>query len=305
MEERATALVVIGASAGGVEAVSAVAAGLPADLAAAVAVVLHLRAGAESRLHEILARAGPRPAAPATDGEPLRAGRVYVAPPDRHLLVRGRRCVVAWGPRENLVRPSVDVLFRSAALDYGPRVVAVVLSGARDDGVAGAAAVDDAGGTVVVQDPLEALFPGMPSATVSRNHADRILPLAEIPGAIAEAVAKLSREVDMRENGRDEMSLETEYATLDEVVLDRKVPPGTPSTAEGALDAQSESLENALSAALRALLERAHLLERLAERTRRRGARRSSGRFEALAREAREQADVIRLVLAGRDAPDG
>jgi hypothetical protein len=137
MDKRPPSLVVMGGSAGGVEALTTVAAGLPADLGAAVGVVLHLRAGAESRLAEILSRAGPLPATQAVDGERLERGCVYVAPPDRHLLVQDSHCVVARGPQENGLRPSVDVLFRRAALAFGLRTVAVVLSGARDDGAAG------------------------------------------------------------------------------------------------------------------------------------------------------------------------
>ena len=335
MDERAPSLVAIGASAGGVEALKEVAAGLPRDLPAAVAVVLHLPAGAESRLPRILSRAGPLPAAQARDGEPLRAGHIYTAPPDRHLLVRDGRCVVVRGPHENGVRPAVDVLFRSAAVEYGRRALAVVLTGARDDGAAGAAAVGRRGGTVLVQDPEEALFAGMPESAVKLDHPDAVLPLAEIAGAIAHAAVDLSQEAPVSDNHRDEMRLETDYAMLGADAIGRNGPPGEPSafacpecggvlwevedddvlrfrcrvghayTAEGVLDAEGDQLEQALWTALRALQERAHLAERVAERTRTRGAARSTHRFEDLAREAREQADVIRRVLARRGAAVG
>jgi two-component system, chemotaxis family, protein-glutamate methylesterase/glutaminase len=336
MGEPAPSVVVVGASAGGVEALTALAGGLPEDLDAAVCVVLHLPAGAESRLAEIISRAGPLPAIQARGGEELTRGRVYVAPPDRHLMVRGRYVLVGRGAHENGVRPSIDVLFRSAAISHGRRAVAVVLSGARDDGVAGASAVGARGGCVVVQSPDDALFPGMPSETVSRDHPDRVLPLAELAAAVTTAVRRLSKEVPMSENDGDEMSLETEYATLDAEALERDGPPGDSSpyacpacggvlweladedllrfrcrvghaySAEGAVEAQGESVEAALWTALRALQERAQLSERLAAQVGSAGATRSRTRFEAFAREAREQADLIRRVLAGNGtARDG
>ena len=321
MHERARSLVAIGASAGGVEALKTVVEGLPRDLPAAVAVVLHLPATAESRLPLILSQAGALPAERARDGDALRPGHVYVAPPGGHLLVRGGRCVVVRGPHENGVRPSVDVLFRSAAAAFGPRAVAVVLSGARDDGAVGAAGVRRHGGRVIVQDPDEALFPGMPESALALDHPDAVLPLAEVAQGIVRAVADLPREPSVSDNPGDEMSLETDYAppglpptfgcpecggVLWEVedgdALRFRCRVGHAYTAQGVLDAEGEQ---ALWSALRALQERSHLAARLSERTRRRGAARSAARFEDLAREAREQAEAIRRVLAGRGVGGG
>jgi two-component system chemotaxis response regulator CheB len=336
MDEPAPAVVAVGASAGGVEALTTLAGGLPEDLDAAVCVILHLPAGAESRLAQILSRAGPLPAIQARGGEQLLPGRIYVAPPDRHLTVRGGRVLVARGPHENGVRPSIDVLFRSAAISYGRRALAVVLSGTRDDGVAGASAVGARGGCVFVQEPADSLFASLPEQTVSRDHPDRVLPLAELAPAVASAVRRLSEEVDMSENGDREMRLETEYATLDAEALDRDGPPGVSSvfacpecggvlweiddeelprfrcrvghaySAEGTVEAQGEAIETALWTALRALQERAQLSERLAARVGSAGAKQSQARFEDFAREAREQAEVIRRLLAGNgSAADG
>lgn len=200
MDERDSSLVVVGGSAGGVGALTTLAAGLPADLAAPVCVVLHLRANAESRLAHIVARAGLLPALQARDGESLQAGYVYVASPDHHLTVEDGRCRVERGPHENGFRPSIDALFRSAAVAYGPRTVAVVLSGARDDGVAGASAVGARGGCVLVQDPAEAAFPALPGHAVSRDDPDRVMPLTELASAIAAAVERLSPEGSVRDN---------------------------------------------------------------------------------------------------------
>jgi two-component system chemotaxis response regulator CheB len=335
MSETAPTVVVVGASAGGVEALTTLAGELPRDLDAAVCVVLHLPAGADSRLAEIISRAGPLPAVQARGGERLTSGHVYVAPPDRHLILRDGHVVVVRGPHENGLRPSIDVLFRSAALSYGPRAVAVVLSGTRNDGVAGASAVGARGGCVFVQSPDDALFPGMPTETMSHDHPDRVLPFPELGAAITRAVRQLSEEAPMSKNGSDKMSLETEYAALDAEALERDAPPGESSvfscpdcggvlweqedqdllrfrcrvghayTAEGAVDAQGESVETALWTALRALQERSQLTGRLAARMGERGADRSRERFEALAEEAREQAEVIRRLLAGTDASGG
>jgi two-component system chemotaxis response regulator CheB len=336
MDERAPTVVVVGASAGGVEALTTLVGGLPDDLDAAVCVVLHLPASAESRLAHILSRAGPLPAVQARGGEKLVPGRIFVALPDRHLTVRGGHVLVARGPHENGLRPSIDVLFRSAAVSYGRRAVAIVLSGTRDDGVAGASAVGARGGCVFVQEPADSLFATLPEHTVSHDHPDRVLPVAELAPAVAAAVRRLSEEVNVSENGNEEMRLETEYATLDADALDRDAPPGQSSayacpacggvlweiddaelpryrcrvghaySAEGAAEAQGESVELALWTALRALQERAQMTERIADRVGVAGAKQSQARFEELAREAREQAEVIRRLLAGNGVgPDG
>jgi len=225
----ARSVLAAGASAGGVEALQALVGGLPAGLPAAVALVLHIPPTSRSRLPEILARAGPLPAAHAEDGEPLVEGRIYVAPPDRHLVLRGRRCVLTRCPRENQARPAIDPLFRSAAIEFGQHAVAVVLSGARADGVAGAAAVSAAGGTVFVQDPAEAVFSSMPAQTIAGDHLDRVLPLAEIAPSVTRMLVHLSLEADVSKNDNDDMSVETRYALLDRETIERAQPPGTPS----------------------------------------------------------------------------
>ena len=202
MDTRASSLVVVGASAGGVEGLRTIAAGLPADLPAAVGIVLHVSPNARSFLPEILSRDGPLKASHARDREPILAGHIAVAPPDHHLLADAARWRVVRGPRENGARPAVDPLFRSAADEFGGRVVAVVLSGARGDGAAGAAVIAGAGGYVVVQDPDEAPFPDMPSKTIARDHPDRVLPLADIPPAVIDLVARLSLGAPVSHNDR-------------------------------------------------------------------------------------------------------
>lgn len=199
MNEQASCLVVVGASAGGIEPLTEIVGALPAELHAAVAVVLHVPPTG-SRLPEILSRSARMPAVHAISGERLDAGRIYVAPPDHHLLVGDGRCIVVGGPRENGMRPAIDPLFKSAALAFGARTVAVVLSGTRDDGALGARAVAAGGGCVFVQDPAEADFPGMPESAIARDHPDRVMAAAKIAPAIVEAVQNLSKAAPVSDN---------------------------------------------------------------------------------------------------------
>lgn len=187
-------VIVIGGSAGAVEALSALVAGLPPDLPAAVCVVMHLRPYQESRLVRVLGRAAALPVVAAADGLPLRAGVVHVGVPDLHLLVErvGTHGVLrlVHGPRENRARPAVDPLFRSAALAFGPRVVGVVLSGALDDGTAGLWTVRDRGGLAVVQDPADAAVTGMPMSALAEVGAHHVAP-ARLLGPL---LGRLARE---------------------------------------------------------------------------------------------------------------
>jgi len=174
-------MVVIGASAGGVIALTTIVRQLPADFPAPVCIVLHIPPDSPSLLAYILDRAGPLPAKEANDGEFYRDGTIYIAPPDKHLLVaRDGRLRVVRGPRENRHRPAIDPLFRSAAAAHGTDVIGVILTGALDDGTAGLVAVKKRGGIAIIQDPLDALYPAMPSSAMEHVRADYVLPLADI-----------------------------------------------------------------------------------------------------------------------------
>lgn len=177
-------LVVVGASAGGVEALCRLLALLPADLPAAVLVVMHMAPAAPSVLPRIFARAGALPVEEAIHGMPIEAGRVYVAPGDQHLVVDGDSLALEHGPRENGHRPALDPLFRSAAREHGPRVAGVVLSGNLSDGTHGLAQVAGHGGLTLVQDPAEALFDGMPRSAIAEVRVDLVLPIAGLAAAI-------------------------------------------------------------------------------------------------------------------------
>lgn len=178
-------IIAIGASAGGVEALTKLVRGLPKDLPAAVFVVVHIPASGTSLLPQILSAQGTLPAVQAVDGQAVEPGRIYLAPPDHHLLLEDSRMRCRRGPRENRTRPAIDPLFRTAAQAYGPRVAGVVLSGTLQDGTAGLSAIKQAGGVAVVQDPQEALFPSMPESALRRVPVDYVLPVPEISPLLA------------------------------------------------------------------------------------------------------------------------
>ena len=187
LEENRRDLVVIGASAGGVEALRRVVAALPADLPAAVCVVLHVSASTPSALAHILERAGSLPCRSAQDGDPLVHGEILVAPPDRHLIIEADHVRLTATAPENNHRPSVDALFRSAGETARERVTGAVRSGMRDDGTAGLAVIKANGGLALAQEPQDALHPGMPSSAIDHVAVDAVLRCEELGSAITEA----------------------------------------------------------------------------------------------------------------------
>ena len=332
-------VVVIGASAGGVEALRELLAALPQDLPAAVLVVLHVPASGRSALPAILGRVSALPVHAAADGMPLQVGTVAVAVPDRHLLVLDEHLLLSRGPRENGHRPAVDVLFRSAARAHGPRVVSVVLSGALDDGTAGTIAVRARGGVAVAQDPADALYPSMPVHAIEFGRADHVAPLADL-AALVDRLVREEADVPADEPPPDLMTTETKMARLDGEAMDQDERPGTPSgfgcpschgalfsIDEGGLERyrcrvghawspealaaeQAQALEGALWMALRGLEEQAALSLRLGQRAEGHGHRHSASAFHRRHDEALQAAGLLRGllergVLAGGDVPEG
>jgi two-component system chemotaxis response regulator CheB len=177
-------IIVVGTSAGGVQTLKTLAEGLPADFPGAVFVVIHTAPDAPGLMAQILARAGPLPALYPSEGEEIRPGRIYVAPPDHHMVLGPGHVHLSRGPRENASRPSVNPLFRSAARTYGSRVVGVILTGALDDGTAGMIAIEEAGGVTIVQDPEDADFRDMPESALAFVDVDHVLPASEIPACL-------------------------------------------------------------------------------------------------------------------------
>lgn len=182
--------VFIGSSMFGIEALKKLVSVLPADFPAPIFIAQHVSADSPGLLPIILSRAGALRAVHPRDGEGTEPGRIYVAPPDRHMLVEAGRVQLCHGPRENHSRPAIDPLFRSAALAYGPGAIGVVITGQLDDGTAGLLAIKEAGGTAIVQDPAEAPAPSMPKSALRHVPVDHCLPLA----GIAQKLVELARD---------------------------------------------------------------------------------------------------------------
>ena len=315
-------IVVVGASAGGVEALRTLAAGLPGDFPGAVFVVLHVPP-TSSVLPAILTRAGKLPTAHARDGDPVEHGRIYIAAPDYHLLIEDDVMRLERGPRENGHRPAIDPLFRTAAMRYGARVTGVILSGALDDGVTGLGAIKRLGGAVVVQDPEEALYPAMPRSAVEAGVADHVVPIAAIPGLIVQLATTQvagkrakSRSMNADPTQLDPGTITAENRARGELsgfvcpeckgplweleegkVVKLRCRVGHTFTEEALEREQALALEGAMWTALTALVEKGDFSSRLAERFRRGGHVETARRYDAQARNALEQADLIRTAL--------
>jgi two-component system, chemotaxis family, protein-glutamate methylesterase/glutaminase len=303
-------LVVIGASAGGIDTLRRVVAGLPPDLAAAICVVVHIAPSAPSALAQILQRAGPLSCRQACDGDRLETGTILVAPPDHHLVIEDDHIRLTVGPRENGHRPAVDTLFRSAAAARNGRVIGVVLSGNRDDGTAGLATIKSRGGAAIVQDPDEALYSGMPSSAVANVTVDVIASSDQLADAISSMVNTIDPPPtdDPNPPGSsrpDENPAVTSCPDCGGVLTERSqagVPQwrcevGHREATESLADAQAASVEGALWIAIRTLEERGDLLERMASRSESHGQRRSARSFRRRAGAARDNADLVRDAL--------
>jgi two-component system chemotaxis response regulator CheB len=317
-------VVAIAASAGGVEAIRTVVAALPADFPAAVCVTLHIPSTGRSLLAPILDRDSPLAAVVAADGMALRAGTIYVAPADHHLLIGRDSVQLGRGPKENGTRPAADPMFRSLAASWGPRGIAVVLSGALDDGSAGAVTVSRSGGAVIVQDPDDALVPGMPSSAIAADTPERILPAADIAGVLVELVGERlphpKGEAEMAEpvqpdpepsrpdgppSGFTCPECSGALWELREGELVRyRCRVGHSYSEEAMIDGQGATVEAALWTALEVLEERAELLGRIADRTGDRTPR-SAANFRAGARDALDRAALIRRALMLGASPQG
>ncbi|MES2352827.1 MAG: chemotaxis protein CheB [Pseudomonadota bacterium] len=202
-------IVVVGASAGGVASLQALTAGLPSDFHAAVFIVLHISPEYVSHLPQILSNKGPLPAVHPKNGDPIRPGHIYVAPPDHHLLLEGECIGVRKGPKENRFRPSVDALFRSAAYTYKSSVIGVVLSGALDDGTSGLWTIKRLGGISVVQDPEDATFDSMPLSALNQVEIDYSLPASDI-GPLLGQLIKIPAHKQIEISAEEKTRLETE-----------------------------------------------------------------------------------------------
>jgi two-component system chemotaxis response regulator CheB len=319
-------IVVIGASAGGVQALRSLVSALPAGLPATLFIAQHSRPDAQSLLPEILSRSGPLPAEAARDRSPFTPGRIYIAPPDHHLLVEADEMRVIRGPRENRHRPAIDPLFRSAAWAFGPRVVGVVLSGYLDDGAMGLWAIRTCGGTTVIQDPRDAMVPDMPLNAARTVEADYTLPLSEIAALLtrlareeAPDIARppeaqgIKTQVEFAKGNRDIKAMNTlgklspftcpacrgalwELESGEQ--LSYRCHTGHAFSSERLLGDQTTAVETALYSALRAVEEKSTALRRLAERHLDRSPSLTK-EYDSKARDLDGTAETLRNLLAG------
>jgi two-component system chemotaxis response regulator CheB len=315
-------IVVIGTSAGGVEALSRLVADLPADFAASVFVVIHLPASERSILPKILSRRGKLPAIHPSDGEEIHPGRIYVGLPDYHLVIKPGYVHLTQGPKENRHRPAIDPLFRSAAKAYHHRVIAVVLSGMLDDGTAGLLSVKRHGGIAVVQDPDDAMYAGMPRSAIENVEVDHVLPLSQIPALLVrltnEPVPTIADQTVTDETGGEPQpatmfqqndQLDMPVALVcpecggalrelhDAKLLGYRCHTGHAYSAKTLLAEQSESLEAALWNAIRMMKEQAMLLSKMAAKARCNQHHLAADRYEIQMQTLQESAELIRRSL--------
>jgi two-component system, chemotaxis family, protein-glutamate methylesterase/glutaminase len=308
-------IIVIGASAGGVDAIPRLIGSLPGDLPASVFVVLHIPAQGRDLLPQIIRRAALLSVAHGIDGEKIRKGRVYVAPPDHHLQLDGARVRLSRGPRENFHRPSIDALFRTAAECYGPRVVGVVLTGYLDDGTAGLHAVKSAGGVAIVQDPKDALVPAMPQSALRNVKVDHRVPLGKMGPLLVRLATTLDlpkKEISRMEKRtmtpkemEKEFGLPTSFVcpecngplweTKPGASLQFRCHVGHAYSPDSLLADHADGLERALWSAVRTFDERAGLLRRLGKR--KYHSQTIGQKWEARAKEHEQHAEVIRKLL--------
>ena len=321
-------IVLIGASMGGVEALKALVAELPPELAATVLVVQHTSAESPALLGEILDARGPLRASTAEDGAPLEHGRIYVAPPDRHLLLTAEGVRVVYGPRENRSRPAIDPLFRTAAVHYRSRVIGVVLTGLLGDGAAGLLAVHRCGGVAVVQSPDDAAYPEMPlralTAVPSAQQVtlDGLAPLlarltaeaAPEPPPVPQSLAIEARLTERAMATDDWGEVPTRptsftcpecsgaiHEILGEPIRRFRCRVGHAYSADDFVAAKETGVEDAMWLAQQTLQEQAQVLETLAAEDLERGWRRNAGTYQARALEMRRAAErLLGLISALR-----
>ncbi len=217
-------IIVVGASAGGFEALKKLVAGLPKDFDAPLFIVWHMSPDVRSILPEVLNRENTIEVAHAYDGEPICANRIYVAPPDRHLLAENGKARVTHGPKENRFRPAVDPLFRSAAYAYNNRVIGVILSGALDDGTAGLWTIKHRGGTAIVQDPEDAEVPSMPENALREVEVHYTVPVSEMADLLVRLTKEKAAEtseviMEDDEKTKIEIGIAAEYSAFESGIM--------------------------------------------------------------------------------------
>lgn len=326
-------IVAMGASLGGINAFSMMAADFPQDFPAPVFIVQHNSGASKNYLVQMLAGKGPLEVAEPSDGEEIKPGIIYIARPNHHLLIKNGYVITPYGPRENRFRPAIDVLFRSAAAVYTTKVVAVLLTGYLDDGVSGLSAVKRCGGTVIVQDPDEAEIPDMPKNAIENVAVDHILPINEIPEKLAEIVRlpykapvqvpedilEKIRVSEHRVPGIEDMHKigeltsftcpecgGTMWSSKDEPLGRFVCHTGHSFTTKSFLAGQAEVLENSLWAALQFMDQRIKLLQSMIDEEQKKGRQMYMDNFKKTQRELEHHLKVIRdFILSGSLSPAG
>lgn len=320
-------IIVIGGSAGSVEALCDVVTLLPERLAAAIFVVIHFPPTAESRLPQMLGRRGWLPVKHAVTGDHIQPGRILVAPPDHHMMLREDQVELSRGPRVNSARPAIDPLFYSAAEAFGPRVCGVVLSGSLDDGSNGLQAVAERGGVAIVQDPEQALSQEMPRNAIRRVPGALVMETQEIAMALSRhrlagrhqgatgenSLGRRGEEASDLRVGDDHEGSPTGLTCPEcHGALWATGTPGKPAlecrighhfTLDALQQEQRASVERAMWAAVRSLREEATLARHLAARALANGRRQTAQRYEARQRQAENHADVLLSLVVEEPDP--
>jgi two-component system, chemotaxis family, protein-glutamate methylesterase/glutaminase len=317
-------IVVIGGSSGASVPLREILGGLSANIPAAIFVVLHVPALGTGILSTLAGGAGKLAVGPAEHGLSIENGHVYLATPDRHLMLASGRVILGRGPPENMARPAVDALFRSAALHYGPRVIGVVLSGLLSDGAAGLSAIKRCGGVAVVQDPADAIADEMPRRALEATTVDLCVPSDRLGDVLSDLVCD---EPGCAMPIPPEIRLEVEIASGEPIGSNSLIEIANPAaltcpacggvlsklktgnllrfrcqvghayTADALARHQEGRVDEALRVALRIIEERADLVHRMAEDARHSGRRAIARMYQAKAAEYREYADTIRQVM--------
>ena len=317
-------IIVVGASAGGVDALRKLFSQFPQDLQASFFVVLHVPAESPGLLANIIAQVSPLKVKAATDGEPIQLGHVYVAPADFHLLVKPGYMHLHRGPKENRHRPAIDPLFRSAAVAYRAQTVGVILTGYQDDGTSGLLAIKRCGGIAVVQDPDDADYPEMPQSAITEVEVDYQLPLhkmgsiiqqiVEQPAALIEKVpqdivmeARIAEQTMSNISGEERlghlvpMSCPECSGPLWQIDSDKvrryRCHVGHGFTAKALMADQDEVLENTLWSAMRTMEERANMAFAIAKNEENRGRKLTAQIYQERAKISKEHAQTIRKLL--------
>jgi two-component system chemotaxis response regulator CheB len=316
-------IIVIGGSSGALRPLQHILKALPADLPAAVFAVLHVAPYGGTGLFDHLARLTPMKSVVGQDGDPLENGKIVFAPPDNHLVIKSDHIRVVRTPRENLWRPSVDVLFRSAAVAHDSHVTGVILSGALDDGSAGLAAVKRCGGVAIVQSPQEAAVASMPESAIRNIQVDHVLDAAAIAPLLEQRAREPVREqvpipedllLESRfaESGEPSLEINNALGELSEFTCSECAGPlwkrrddmlryrcltGHALTARSLDEGLARNLDGALWAAIRQFEQRANLCARMSEVERAHGRELTAAVYEEREREAKENARLIRQML--------